>query len=165
MMMRVENERGNTAVIKTPFRSKCKELGLIRGMCLGMSFMLNVPRTTSIVLNVAYYLEFSSKFFQPPELNLNMPLPEVPVDNDAYTFEQWLDVENPGWTMFEYDEHQNLVGFGPDDKRVFRSIAHQLHSFHLARSYCRDLFKILVQIAGNCTSSNRSISPWSVAYH
>jgi hypothetical protein len=39
-----------------------------------------------------------------------MPLPEVPVDNDSYTFEQWLDVENPGWTIFEYDEHQNLVG-------------------------------------------------------
>jgi hypothetical protein len=127
--------------------------------------MLNVPRRTSIVLNVAYYLKFSSKFFQPPELNMNMPLPKVPIDNDAYTFEQWLDVENPGWTVFEYDEHQNLVGFGPDNKRVFRSIVHQLCSFHLAISYCRDLFKILVQIAGNCTLSNCSISSRSVAYH
>jgi hypothetical protein len=74
-------------------------------------------------------------------------------------------VENPSCTVFEYDEHQNLEGFGPDGKKVFRSIAYQLRSFHLAGSYCGDLFKISVQIARNCTLSNRSISPWSVAYH
>jgi hypothetical protein len=39
-----------------------------------------------------------------------MPLPKVSIDNDAYTFEQWLDVEKPGCTVFEYDKHQNLVG-------------------------------------------------------
>jgi hypothetical protein len=53
-----------------------------------------------------------------------MPLPKVPIDNDSYTFEQWLDVEKPGCTVFEYDEHQNLVGI-----KILKALAQMVRKF------------------------------------